>query len=146
MNFETINKRLLNNCIKEYGEEAVDAIFKQDMCDIDGSFLGFVHTYHYLSKIIPVDRIVIDIGCAYGFQAYYFRHHRKYIGVCPTNIVQLKTENSKYFQMTAQEFFKTEYKNIKTEREFGICSYVPDDEAREVMKKHMKDCFCYYPR
>jgi hypothetical protein len=49
--------------------------------DIDPDFLGFLEPYEALSRIIPRGRTILDLGCGYAFQSWYFRHHRKYIGV-----------------------------------------------------------------
>lgn len=49
--------------------------------DIAPDFMGFVDTYQALSRLVPLDWTVLDLGCAYAPQAYYFRHHARYIGV-----------------------------------------------------------------
>lgn len=49
--------------------------------DIEPDFMGFANTYQALSRLIPLDWTVLDLGCAYAPQAYYFRHHARYIGV-----------------------------------------------------------------
>jgi len=49
--------------------------------DFDEGFLGFMGTYMHLARLIPLDRVVYDVGCAHAFQAWFFREHRGYVGI-----------------------------------------------------------------
>ena len=121
----------------------IKEVFSQDRCDIDGEFLGFTDIYENLSKIIPKYMTVIDFGCAYAPQAYYFTKHFKYIGVDSEPMTQFSTHNSEFFIMSIQNFIKNE-KYIK-EISFAICSYVPDFDAQELVRNTFPNTFVYYP-
>lgn len=49
--------------------------------DFDEGFLGFMGTYMHLARLVPLDRVVYDVGCAHAFQAWFFREHRGYVGI-----------------------------------------------------------------
>src|SRR3990167_1428049 len=106
-------------------------------CDIDGEFMGFTDIYEHLAQIIPKERIIVDLGCAYATQAVYFLKHRKYIGVdLPDfDIPRVNTPNSEYFRMKISDWIKTELPKYNKDKLFGICSYVPpwhDDNEKLV--------------
>jgi len=77
---EYINNKLNSILFKQYHEQ-YQRVFDQAECDIEPEFLGFITTYYYLSYLIPKHFTIIDFGCAYAPQAYYFINHKKYIGV-----------------------------------------------------------------
>lgn len=122
---------------------------EMDMCDIDGDFMGFTDIYYHLSKIIPKDRIIIDLGCAYATQAVYFKNHKKYIGVDLPDFgsPKVQTHNSEYFLMTIRKFIEQELPKLKGENMFAICSYVPPwhDDNEKLVRENFEHLFVYYP-
>ena len=64
----TIEQELL----KIIPKEQIDKVFNQKLCDIDEEFLGFLNQYKALSSLIPKHFTVIDLGCAYNPQCFYF--------------------------------------------------------------------------
>jgi len=76
----TLNKELWETLHKEYPKQC-DRVLQQPMCDIEPDFLGFIDKYYHLSKIMPLHFTIIDFGCSYAPQAYYFRKHKQYIGI-----------------------------------------------------------------
>ena len=104
-------------------------------------------TYELLAKIIPKNRVVYDFGAAYGFQAWWFRHHRRYLAIDPFDnpftgeTVHFRTDNSIWLKMTVQEFFK---KFTIEEDSFAICNYVPDEEAQRLVRENCHNVFNNY--
>jgi hypothetical protein len=45
-----------------YYSKQINRILKLDECDIEPDFLGFVEAYYYLSKLVPKDRTIYDLG------------------------------------------------------------------------------------
>jgi len=141
MSFGELNDKLLDILIKEY-PKMTDKVFKQPMCDIDGEFLGFVDTYYYLSQIIPKDWTVIDFGCAYNPQAYYFRQHKKFIAVDFGLKERFKFKNTKLIDNSIAEYLKTKPEKHKV---FAICNNIPSSETK-LVKNYYMDCFIFYTK
>jgi hypothetical protein len=119
-------------------------------CDIDQEFMGFTDIYKHLAKIIPKDKIVVDLGCAYAPQAVYFTKHKKYIGVdlVRFDTPRVKTDNSEYNLMTIKEWVDRELPKYKKEELFAICSFVPPwhGDNQRIVRENFLDVFVYYPR
>lgn len=137
--FEDINNNLVCELAEKY-PKMFKQVMEQDDCDIDGFFLGFVDIYYFLSKIIPRDWIIVDFGCAYAPQAYYFRKHKKYIGVNPTEIKKFSFKNTEYFIGTIKDYLNTKPEQNKR---FAICSYVTSNQT-DLVRKYYQDLFVYY--
>lgn len=133
-------------------KDKIDKIFSESntaSAELDYTFLGFEKVYKAVSMFVPKSKIIIDLGCAYAFQSWYFKDYEKYIGVdCSNSDTDvLKTDNSKFFFMTIQEFIKEQFPKLgyKKEEVFAVCSYVPDEEARMMVKEYFPYCLVYYP-
>jgi hypothetical protein len=118
------------------------------MYDIEPDFLGFVEIYEALSTIIPKNRIVVDLGCAYATQAPLFLEHKQYIGVDISECEKVQTQNSVYFQMPISDWIKNELPKYEPEQLFAICSYVPPwgGDNQKLVRESFQDVFAYYPR
>ncbi len=139
--FEKINAQLLFDLRKKYPKQLKD-IFKQDKCEIEESFLGFVDTYYYLSLIIPKHFTVIDLGCSYALQSYYFRNHKHYIGVDKSTDKRLKLNNTEHLYCSIDFYLKLFDKN-DTDEVFAICNYAPINT--EEIRNKFKNIYVYYP-
>ena len=146
-------------------KEKIEHIFKTSKtvgAECDYSFLGFEEVYKAITLFVPKSKIIIDFGCGYAFQSWYFRDYKKYIGVdiAVTEKDVLKTENSEFYYMSIKEFIRKYVKtdcygfcdirlpgmeSINAENVFAICSYVPDVEARELVRETFPYCLVYYP-
>ena len=125
-------------------QKEMDRIIDENAGELQGDFLGFTDTYKHLAQLIPKDWTIVDLGCAYGFQSYYFRKHEKYIGVNLTDKFFRGIANAEFFKMSIKEYLeKGHYPNEKV---FAIVNYVPDWEATELVKEHFQDLFIYYPK
>ena len=132
--------------------EKIDHVFRTSQtveaeCAYD--FLGFEEIYKAVTMFVPKSKVIIDCGCAYAFQSWYFRDFRKYIGIdnglCFADV--LETENSKFYFMSIQYFIKNMFPALGygLDDVFAICSYVPDDNAREIVRNFFPHCLVYYP-
>ncbi len=127
-------------------QEQQDKVFNQD-CDIDYEFLGFTKMYKHLSFIIPKHYVIIDLGCAYNAQCYYFKEHKKYIAVDISDIHKFSTDNCKIYKMTIKKFIEKHISKFDLEETFAICSYVPSWGAdnMKLVRESFKNVFTYYP-
>lgn len=133
-------------------KEKIDHIFQSSQtvgaeCDI--SFLGFEKVHKAVTLFVPKRKVIIDCGCAYAFQSWYFRDYRKYIGidngVCKNDV--LETENSEFYFMSIQNFIENVFSTLGygLYDVFAVCSYVPDSNAREMVRNFFPHCLVYYP-
>lgn len=144
---EQISLMLWNELVTSEYREQVGAICGEFGGDVAPECLGSMEIYARLAQIIPCDRIIFDIGCAYAFQAYYFRKHKAYIGVdCLAKHNRLKTRNSHHFDQTCGEFLQGK---TFPQKSFAICAYVPPwygENAADLVKQAFNDVFVFYPR
>lgn len=128
-------------------KEQLEAVLNQERCDIDGEFMGFLNEYKYLSKIIPKHFTVIDLGCAYNPQCFYFIEHKKYIAVDIEKCIKFQSDNCEIFEKTINNFINENLHNYDLEETFAICSYVPDwyDKNKELVRQSFKNLFVFYP-
>lgn len=134
----------MNNLLKLLPVNQIDQVFSQEYCDIDYEFLGFTDIYEHLSEIIPLHFTVIDLGCCYAPQCFYFRKHKKYIGVDMFDCVRFHSENTVHYLKTISEFIRDDLFELDLDETFAICSYVPSTE-RGLIRMKFKNVFVYYP-
>ena len=111
-------------------------------------FIGFMEYYDAISKIIPYNYTIIDIGCAYAFQSYLFKDHKQYIGICPSCNVKILPQNGIFYKTDANNFITNELPklNLNLDKVFCICSYVPlNKHDQNILKNTFKNLFYYYP-
>lgn len=132
--------------------ERIDHVFKASKtasAELDYTFLGFENIYKAVTLFVPKDKIIIDLGCGYAFQSWYFKDYQKYIGVDRAMSFSdvLETENSEFYFTSIQDFIRRIPPILQYNKEniFAICSYVPDAEARELVRKAFPYCLVYYP-
>lgn len=149
-------------------KEKIDRAFETSetaSAELDYEFLGFEEVYKAVTLFVPKGRIIIDFGCGYAFQSWYFKDYRKYIAVdegtaCADVLDILGTGNSEFYNMRIQEFIRKyvrkdryrfcdiKLKNMdwqSVENVFAICSYVPDTEAQRLVRETFPHCLVYYP-
>lgn len=133
-------------------KDEIDKIFSESntaSAELDYTFFGFEKVYKAVAMFVPKSKIIIDFGCAYAFQSWYFKNYEKYIGVdCSTSSKDvLRTDNSQFFFMSIQAFIKDQFPKLGYKKEdiFAVCSYVPDEEARMIVKECFPYCLVYYP-
>ena len=149
----TENDNRYTRCLKELRslipDDEYHEVMSQDMRELDFEFLGFVDVYKNLSRIIPKGSIVIDFGCYLAAQSDFFARHKMYIGVDVVNIQRFTPANAVHYIMSIQKFIQTEVPKLFEEYDelklCAICSYVPDFQATEMVRKTFPNVFCYYP-
>lgn len=120
-------------------EEMIRVFSESDSAsvEIDSSFLCFGDEYRHLSEILPKDTVIIDLGCAYNPQAYYFKDFDRTISVDLSfgNNVRFQPKNNEIFIESIQHFIKETLPTLHLDLEkcFAICSYVPDEEAQKMV-------------
>jgi hypothetical protein len=141
--FEMSNHKLLDLLPREQAEK----VFHQKMCDIEPCFLGFVDIYERLSEIIPKHFTVIDLGCAYNPQCFFFQEHKQYISVDISDCEKFKSDNCTIYNESIEDFIKNRLIGFDLEETFAICSYVPPwgGDNIELVRKSFKNVFTYYP-
>ena len=141
--FEASNSLLLSMLPKEQ----VESVFKQKECDIEPQFLGFVDIYEQLSKIIPKHFTVIDLGCAYNPQCFFFKDHKQYIAIDISDCEKFKTDNCTIYNESIRYFIDTHLGEFNLEQTFAICSYVPNwyGDNLKMVRDSFKNLFVYYP-
>ena len=125
-------------------KDQIKSVFSQDMCDIEPDFLGFTDIYENLSKIIPKHFTIIDLGCGYNPQCFYFKEHKKYISVDIGKLIRFKSDNCEIYVMTIKEFIDKYLWDFDLDETFAICSYVPSCEVK-LVRENFKNVFTYYP-
>lgn len=130
-------------------DDQKDRVFGQEHIDIDPTFLGFVDTYYALSLIIPSHFTVVDLGCSYAAQSFFFTKHKRYIGVDGSDDIQERfyAPNTEHVQATLGTFIRTSLSTLTLETTFAIANYVPPwfNESTEIVRRTFPNCFVFYP-
>ena len=61
----------------DYLEEVINTRGVQ----LEGGYTCYVGENIKIAKIIPEDKIVVDVGCSFAFQQVLYRNHKGYIGI-----------------------------------------------------------------
>mgnify|MGYP007056158970 FL=1 len=110
-------------------------------------------TYYYLSRMIPKDWTVIDIGCAYNAQSYLFQNHKRHIAIEPKwldkdfHFEYFQAPNTELLFMTGQEFIENKLAkmDLDLDKTFAIVNYVPSGACNLVVREIFKNVWAYYP-
>ena len=137
--FKMIPKNLLNELFENSHASA----------ELDYTFLCFEDIYLKALEVITSDTVVIDLGCAYATQSWFFKDCKKYIGIdCAGDEKSvIHTKNSEYYFMDIQKFIRERLPilDIDLDNVFAVCSAVPDDEARQMVLETFPYHLVYYP-
>jgi hypothetical protein len=121
----------------------LNAILEAGDGDIQPDFLGFTSTYRHLALMIPLHWTVVDFGCSYAAQSYYFRKHKKYIGVDGWATTRIAASNTEHRSMTIEAYLK-HYREFEGKGPvFAICNYVPTSTA--ALRAAYTSLFVFYP-
>ena len=140
---KTLNKKIISGI----GIQETKRLFSYPECELEYDFLGFLNSYADLPEQIPHDWTLIDFGCYQAFQGYLFRNYAKYIGVdCGiSNAWRLRQDNAEYHERTIQDFIAEHLHELNLEKTFAVCSYVPDEQARKMVRSifpYFRDKYC----
>ena len=143
-------KEELDDVLNLIPMEVVDRLFEKNYRmagNLCPSFMGFTEVYKSLLNIVPKHFTIIDLGCCYAAQCYYFKDYKQYIGVDVLEEERFAIANTVHYEISIQKFIKeTLPKLCLNLREcFAVCSYVPDEEATELARKTFPNILVYYP-
>lgn len=128
--------------------EQLDRLLDQFCGDIAPEFLGFVGIYQRLAEIIPHHWAVVDLGCAYAPQAFFFTGHKAYLGVNLGPIDErFAASNTVHYAMSIEDFCAQHAPSMDRDRTFAICSYVPSwgGDNMKIARDSFKNVFAFYP-
>lgn len=132
------------NILNKRFPERVNKVLTQDQCDIEPGFLGFMETYRHLAKIVPKHFRIVDIGCAYGFQSYYFMGHSSYLGVDVGLKETFGIGRFEFLNIRSIPDFLNHFNPLNTD--FCICNYVPANELDLIrLRIVFKNLYMFYP-
>lgn len=141
---------IINNILQMIPNSEYTAVMSQEFCEYEycgkNSFFGFLEVYDKALGIIPKGMTtIVDIGCYLAFQSYMFADFDRYIGVDYFfwDEVRFTPRNAIHINQPIQRCINNF--EIGKERTFAICSYVPDDEAMNLVEKEFDNCYIYYP-
>ena len=140
----------LDNVFEYLPIEEADRLFKKNHkmgANMDYSFMGFTRVYQSLLSIVPKHFTIIDLGCCYAPQCYFFKDYKRYIGVDYLEEERFATENSTHFVMSIQKFINEILPELYLDLSqcFAVCSYVSDAKATELARKTFPNILVYYP-
>lgn len=128
---------------RKFPPREVARILSQERCELDGDFAGFIDEYETLSKIIPQHFTVIDFGCNLAAQCWFFRNHKRYIGVDTIGLKRFRCSNTTHAVMDIRKWIEKSAK--LADASFAICNYVPDYAAVKMVRECFPRLFCFYP-
>lgn len=146
MSNEELSLELYNYILNNHRNQIEDVFGQSNIVEISPDFLGFIEIYNNLSKIIPKEFIIIDFGCGYNAQSFYFKEHKKYIGIdFWPNLIRFQAPNTELVIDSIKNYI--EHNTFDIENTFAICSYVPNWECknRELIRLTFDNCFTFYP-
>jgi hypothetical protein len=133
-------------------KEELDRVFKDSdtaSAEIDLTFLCFEEGYEYIQNNTSKENIIIDFGCGYNAQCWYFKDYKRYIAVdLPfDNNVRFDSGNVEFYLMSIQTFIQEELAklNLDLNNVIAICSAVPDTEAQEMIAETFPRYYISYP-
>jgi len=129
-----------------YAKEIAKVLSYKDS-KLEPEFLGFTSTYRHLALMIPLHFTIIDFGCNHACQAFYFRQHKKYIGIDASIPLEyrLNTPNSEHHLIGGREFITQMFPGA-TYPQFAISNYVPSDELNLLIRARFQDLYVFYPK
>jgi len=136
-------------------KDQIDLVFRGNASmEIYPEFMGFVNIYFYLSKTIPKDWTIIDIGCGYNAQSFLFKDHPKVIAINPFNSDGVDTmflsPNCEIFKVSGEKFIENELPklNLNLDKTFAILNYVPEwyGGVNEIVRNTFPNLYVFYPR
>lgn len=135
--YESLMREVVDN-----GGVELERLMDYPRCEYDGDFLGFLNVYDAARSVAPKCMTIVDLGCYMAAQAVLFRDYSRYIGIDSCDVPMMRQGNAEYHVATIQDYLDT---LDDTSGMFAICSYVPDEEARRLVREKFDDCLVYYP-
>lgn len=141
-----LDLKLREEVFQRAGVDEINRLIQQPDSELDGTFLGFLNVYEAARTVASKNSTIIDFGCHMAAQSYLFEDYAKYIGVdIIANLERFSPQNAEHYIMSIQDFIATHPETVGDESIFAICSYVPDSEARKLVRQSYPNCLVYYP-
>ena len=141
MKNDRLSLKLWQDLMKSKYRSQAEKIMNKVSGDIDPTFLAFVDVYRGISLAIDEDWTIYDFGCAYNFQNWYFRKHKKYIAINPNQDDVMMFDNTEFVKASIQEYLPRKIEP----KSFAICSAVPAHQHYDLIKKSFNNLFIWYP-
>jgi hypothetical protein len=147
---ERQNARLFKGLMSDpHTKKQTLRILDENCCDVSPDCLCTAHMYYHLSKIIPKNRTIFDLGCAEAFQAWFFRNHKAYVGVdilCKIKD-RISLPNTRHHMCSIENFIQSHCREEREDPHFAICCYVPpwNQNNEELVREHFDHVFVFYP-
>ena len=136
---------LFNYILTNYPDQITKVFGQDNIVDIEPEFLGFIDIYYNLSQIIDKNYTVIDFGCGYNAQSFYFMEYKKYIGIDYwPDLVRFKAPGTEFHNMDINYYITNNINKFDINGTFAICSYVPNLDY-DLIKHTFKNMFIFYP-
>lgn len=142
MSISDHNESVSKFLIESFDEDMVRSVMDENI-EIDPEFMGFVAIYDSLSKIIPKHFTVIDLGCYAAAQCFLFKDHAQYIGVDIWDGKKFSCENTVHFTEDIRSYCHRDW--IDSPTTFAICSYVPSEDVRQLVRSTFSNVFVFFP-
>lgn len=138
-------EELLKEVYERINNSNQSILLRQENCELEHDFLGFLENYELLRQLAPKDATIIDLGCYMAAQAFLFVDYPAYLGIDLDELVRFATNNTTHYQMSIQDFITREFVGLKDKKTFGICSGVPDKEAVSMAEEVCDNILILYP-
>lgn len=150
LNFSDVGRQARDEALYDwvfaaFTDEEVAAVFRQERCELDGGFLGFLHVYAAAAMLARDETVVVDFGCYLAAQSALFSGCSRYIGVDPIDMVRFATPNTTHFVATAQDFIRDHPDVVEDPHVLAVCSFVPDLKARRLVNATFGNVVNFYP-
>lgn len=144
----------------------VTRVFKESYsasAELDYSFLCFDEPYQTTVRVTDENTIILDFGCGYAAQSFYFTGCKQYIGIdLPMskplekdlmhypNIkpeTRFQSDNAQFYIMSIQRFITGVLPSLRLDKErvIAVCSAVPDAQARQLVIDTFPVHYVSYP-
>lgn len=138
-------EELLKEVYERINNSNQSVLLRQENCELEHDFLGFLENYELLRQLAPKDATIIDFGCNMAAQTFLFVDYPAYLGVDLDELVRFATNNTIHYQMSIQNFLKHEFPALEGKKVFGICSAVPDATAVAMAEDACDNILILYP-
>ena len=138
--------QILRNLIPD---DQYHSILSQYYCEYEPDFLGFINVYGPISRMVPKDKVIIDLGCYLAAQSWCFAEHKRYIGVDTDPLDRFAPPNATHLKCSIQDFLSKELPELLQQYSMSdlvaICSYVPDFSATDAAYEAFENIVVVYP-
>ena len=147
-------------------ESEMERVFRESYsadAEIGPDFMCFEEPYQATACVADKDSIILDLGCGYAAQCFYFTRCKQYIGIdlpMPKPLekdlihypnikpeTRFQSDNAQFYIMSIQRFIAGVLPSLRLDKEhvIAVCSAVPDEKARELVSSTFPIHYISYP-